>query len=59
MFYVGLNRVNIPKELMELPGFPYPEEWPSYITRQHVLQHLNNYIDHFDIRKYIKVLLSR
>ncbi|XP_061188988.1 flavin-containing monooxygenase 3-like [Saccostrea echinata] len=47
-------KTNLPKELQEFPGFPYPKEWNSYISRQQCLQYLNEFIDHFDIRKYIK-----
>ncbi|KAK3083174.1 hypothetical protein FSP39_015743 [Pinctada imbricata] len=48
-------KINIPKEIQEFPGFPYPKEWKkSYITRQQCLQYINDFIDHFNIRKNIK-----
>ena len=47
--------MNEPKELEEFPGFPYPKEWNSYITRQQTLQYINDFIDHFNIRKNIQV----
>ncbi|KAK3082842.1 hypothetical protein FSP39_006824 [Pinctada imbricata] len=49
-------KINVPKELQEFPGFPYPKEWKtSYISRQQCLQYINNFIDHFNIRKNIKL----
>ena len=50
-----LIRTNLPKELQEFPGFQYPKEWNSYISRKQCLQYLNEFTDHFDLRKYIKV----
>ncbi|XP_061179580.1 uncharacterized protein LOC133188220 [Saccostrea echinata] len=48
-------RINLPKELQEFPGFPYPNEWiTSYITRQQCLQYLNMFADNFKLRPYIR-----
>ncbi|XP_034310113.2 uncharacterized protein [Magallana gigas] len=48
-------QVNIPKEIMEIPGFPFPKEWnKSYITRQQCLEYLNMFADHFNLRKHIR-----
>lgn len=53
-------RVNIPKEIMEIPGFPFPEEWnKSYITRQQCLEYLNMFADHFNLRKHIRVFFKQ
>lgn len=50
-------RINVPKELQEFPSFPYPKEWKtSYITRQQCWEYLNMFTDHFNIRKYIRVI---
>lgn len=48
-------KVNIPKEIMEIPGFPFPKEWnKSYITRHQCLEYLNMFANHFTLRKHIK-----
>lgn len=48
-------KVNIPKEIMEIPGFPFPKEWnKSYITRQQCLEYLNMFANHFNLRKHIQ-----
>ena len=50
-----LLRTNVPKEIMAFPGFPHPKEWTSYITREQCLEYLNMFIDHYSLRKYIRV----
>ena len=59
MYIYFYNRSNFPKELMEIPGFPFPKEWPSYITRQQMLHHLDNYFNHFNLCKFVKVGFSQ
>lgn len=49
------DRVNIPKEIMEIPGFPFPEWNKSYITRQQCLEYLNMFANQFNLRKHIQV----
>ncbi len=36
------------KELSGLPGFPMPDEYPSFVPRQQVATYLSSYADHFD-----------
>ncbi|XP_075229097.1 uncharacterized protein LOC142328861 [Lycorma delicatula] len=47
-------RTNLPKEIMGFPDFPIPERDESYIPAEAILKFLNDYADHFDLRKYIK-----
>ena len=43
---------------MQFPGFPHPKEWTtSYITRQQCLEYINMFIEHYNLRKYIKVFI--
>lgn len=51
--YKGL-RTNLPKEVMGFPDFPIPERERSYLTQAEILDFLDLYADHFDLRKYIK-----
>lgn len=48
-------KTNLPKEIMELPGFPHggPAE-QSYIPANLVLNYLNDYAEHFGLKKYVK-----
>ncbi|XP_025412135.1 flavin-containing monooxygenase FMO GS-OX4-like [Sipha flava] len=48
-------RTNLPKEIMELPGFPHkgPED-KSYVAANEMLKYLEDYADHFDLKKHIK-----
>jgi cation diffusion facilitator CzcD-associated flavoprotein CzcO len=41
---------------MELPGFPHkgPED-KSYVAANEMLKYLEDYADHFDLKKHIKV----
>lgn len=47
-------RTNLPKEAMGFPDFPIVEKEESYLPGEDILKLLNDYADHFDIRKHIK-----
>ncbi|XP_065353054.1 senecionine N-oxygenase [Cloeon dipterum] len=47
-------RTNLPKEVMGYPDYPIPEQEKSYLYAREILQFLNDYADHFDVRKLIK-----
>lgn len=51
--YRGL-RTNIPKEIMSYPDFPNTLSEKSYVSSQEILQYLNTYADHYELRKHIK-----
>ncbi|XP_050429759.1 senecionine N-oxygenase-like [Adelges cooleyi] len=48
-------RTNLPKEIMELPGFPHkgPED-KSYVAANEMLKYLEDYAQHFGLTKHIK-----
>lgn len=46
-------RTNLPKEVMAFPDFPFPQEWPSFMTHQQVLRYLEDYATKFELWKYI------
>uniref|UniRef100_A0A0C9QK99 Flavin-containing monooxygenase n=1 Tax=Fopius arisanus TaxID=64838 RepID=A0A0C9QK99_9HYME len=48
-------RTNLPKEVMGYPDFQYDvKTTKSYLTRTEILDFLERYCDHFDIRQYIQ-----
>ncbi|XP_047118134.1 flavin-containing monooxygenase FMO GS-OX5 isoform X1 [Schistocerca piceifrons] len=47
-------RTNLPKEVMGFPDFPIPHREESYLPAKDILQFLNDYADHFGLRKHIK-----
>ncbi|XP_014241997.1 senecionine N-oxygenase-like [Cimex lectularius] len=48
-------RTNLPKEVMMFPDFPHAnKQGVSYLTAKEVLQYLNDYADHFNIKPNIK-----
>ncbi|XP_066288489.1 uncharacterized protein [Branchiostoma lanceolatum] len=49
-------RTNLPKEVMAFPDFPFDSSLPSFVTHQQVLQYLEDYTDHFQLRKHIQFL---
>lgn len=55
---VFIFRTNLPKEIMELQGFPHkgPED-KSYVAANEMLKYLEDYADHFDLMKHIKVII--
>lgn len=51
--YQGL-KTNIPKEIMGFPDFPIGQQEESYVTSQDVLKFIENYVEKFELCKYIK-----
>lgn len=52
-------RTNLPKQIMELPDYPYPGPADeSYLSSQDVLNYFEEYAKHFNLNKYIKVSLE-
>ncbi|XP_043280179.1 flavin-containing monooxygenase FMO GS-OX5-like isoform X2 [Venturia canescens] len=48
-------RTNLPKEIMGYPDFPISIDEPkSYLTRIEILDFLNRYCDHFQLRQHIR-----
>ncbi|XP_076078183.1 uncharacterized protein LOC143048390 [Mytilus galloprovincialis] len=47
-------QTNLPKQLMQLEGFPVDEECPSFPTHTDALAYIRIVADQCDIRKYIK-----
>ncbi|TFY73126.1 hypothetical protein EWM64_g10887, partial [Hericium alpestre] len=46
---------NIPHPLMAFTTFPFPPGIALYPSADEVLKYLNDYADHFDLRKYIRL----
>ena len=38
------------KQLSSLPYFPYPKDYPRYVPRNLLIEHLDRYAAHFDLR---------
>lgn len=53
--YEGLM-TNSPKEIMAIPGFPFPkEEERSFIPSDKVCNYFKSYAETFDLKKYVKL----
>mgnify|MGYP002803372342 FL=1 len=48
-------RTNLAKEIMAYPDFPFAKHLPSFISTEEVGNYLQDYADHFDLMKSIKV----
>lgn len=49
------NRSNLPKEIMELSGFPHTGVGDAcYFPAAYIQKYLNDFTDHFNLRPYIK-----
>nr|CBX26643.1 flavin-dependent monooxygenase (ZvFMOa) [Zonocerus variegatus] len=46
--------VNLPKEIMAFPDFPFHHVDDSYVSSKEVLKYFNNFCDAFDLRKLVK-----
>ncbi|KAJ8952589.1 hypothetical protein NQ318_004136 [Aromia moschata] len=46
-------RTNLPKEVMGFPDFPIPDQKKSYLTQAEILDFLNLYAEHFDLKRLI------
>ncbi|XP_024031304.1 probable indole-3-pyruvate monooxygenase YUCCA3, partial [Morus notabilis] len=42
-------RLHLPKQFCQLPGFPFPENFPEYPTKYQFIDYLESYAKHFDI----------
>lgn len=41
------------KDVMQFPEFPMSEEYPDFLSGKQMLDYLNNYADHFELRESI------
>lgn len=55
IYLIFVFRTNLPKEVMGYPDYPVPDNPDSYLTRTQILEFLNSYCDHFNLRQYIQV----
>nr|CBX26644.1 flavin-dependent monooxygenase (ZvFMOc) [Zonocerus variegatus] len=46
--------VNLPKEIMAFPDFPFHDIEESYVPSKEIWKYYNNFCDSFDLRKLIK-----
>jgi hypothetical protein len=42
------------KDVMQYPEWPMPADYPDFLSKEQMLTYLNNYADHFDLRKKIR-----
>lgn len=42
-------KLHLPKKICELPHFPFPKEFPSYVEKQQFISYLEAYAEHFSI----------
>ena len=49
-----LHRTNIPVQLMAFPDYPYSFSVPSFPHHSAILQYLRDYVQHFNLRQYIR-----
>lgn len=51
-----ITRSNLPKEIMELSGFPHTGVGDAcYFPAAYIQKYLNDFTDHFNLRSHIKV----
>ncbi|XP_071983185.1 flavin-containing monooxygenase 5-like isoform X2 [Engystomops pustulosus] len=50
--------INTSKEMMCYSDYPIPAEYPNYMHNSKVLQYFSQYMDHFQLRKYIEFRTS-
>ncbi|KAM6454131.1 flavin-containing monooxygenase 1-like isoform 1-T6 [Liasis olivaceus] len=46
---------NSSKEMSAFSDFPYPENFPAFLSHHHLLEYLRMYTKHFDLQKYIQL----
>lgn len=42
-------RLHLPKQFCQLPGMPFPDDFPKYPTRRHFIEYLESYSRKFDL----------
>ncbi|KAG9468507.1 hypothetical protein GDO78_022589 [Eleutherodactylus coqui] len=50
--------INTSKEMMCYSDYPMPEEYPNYMHNSKVLEYFYKYMEHFQLKKYIKFKTS-
>ena len=45
---------NIPKEIMNFPGHPFPPYTPTYVGSSEVLKYIHSYFGRFNLQKHIR-----
>ncbi|XP_040262682.1 flavin-containing monooxygenase 5-like [Bufo bufo] len=50
--------INTSKEMMTYSDYPIPEDYPNYMHNSKVLEYFYQYINHFQLKKYIKFKTS-
>ncbi|KAM4023009.1 flavin-containing monooxygenase 5-like [Anomaloglossus baeobatrachus] len=50
--------INTSKEMMCYSDYPIPADFPNYMHNSKVLEYFKQYMDHFQLRKYIKFKTS-
>ncbi|XP_039192930.1 dimethylaniline monooxygenase [N-oxide-forming] 1-like isoform X2 [Crotalus tigris] len=46
---------NTSKEMSAFTDFPFPENFPSFLSHHQLLEYLRMYTKHFDLQKYIQL----
>ncbi|XP_060064312.1 flavin-containing monooxygenase 5-like [Ylistrum balloti] len=46
--------INTSKEMMSYSDFPIPKEYPMFLHNTHVKSYFDEYVEHFNIKKYIR-----
>ncbi|XP_038048349.1 flavin-containing monooxygenase 5-like [Patiria miniata] len=46
---------NSSKEMMTVSDFPFPKEYPPYLTPEHLLTYYRNYAEHFNLDQHIRL----
>uniref|UniRef100_A0A5B7AAT4 Flavin-containing monooxygenase n=1 Tax=Davidia involucrata TaxID=16924 RepID=A0A5B7AAT4_DAVIN len=52
-------RLHLPKQFCELPLMPFPEEFPTYPTKQQFVGYLEDYAKKFDVRPVFNETVAR
>lgn len=47
-------KTNLPKEVMQFPDFPFPEQEESFLHHTDILGYLEDYAKHYELHQYIK-----
>ncbi|KAJ2702428.1 hypothetical protein FB645_004289 [Coemansia sp. IMI 203386] len=52
--YDQLN-TNLPKDVMQFPGFPFPSATPEFPSREQVQEYVRSYASHHNLRKLVQL----
>ena len=51
---MAFTHINVSKHNYSFSDFPVPEDVPDFMHHTHMTKYINDYVDHFDLRRHVR-----